>query len=166
MKRNRIKFISTSPIQRSTRSVQQPWVQVIDALEKRILFHPKTIDIGDGYTPLPLGNTKPGQEVPLTVDYQDADRGDPAELEDEDVFVTIQGSSGYEMTVHGAGEHTIKFPIHKKGETLRAFLSDSVKDDGPATITIGDRVVQVKVDLAAFSAGWLDIADKIAKTEA
>ena len=137
---------------------------LIESLEVRILLSGySTVNI-DSSTPvtIPVENTKAGQTVPLNLDFSTSDETTPEDTENE--WVEIKGSDGYQMTVQGYGTQTIEFPITQNGETISAWI-DNAEQDEAGTITVGDRTIEVNVDLAALTAPWRTFADDLNKSE-
>jgi dUTPase len=107
---------------------------------------------------IPIENTKAGQVIPLTVNFSTMDTSTPEDTENE--WVEIAGSTGYKVTVYGYGTQTIEFPITQDGETISVW-TDNTDLDEKGTLTVGDRTIEVNVDLAALAAPFKTFVDDL-----
>ena len=134
-----------------------------ELLEDRITPAPTTIDVSSASpTAVPLGEAKPGQTVTIQVTFSTTDNVDPNDRTENEPLV-IQGP-GFNQTVYDYGTQSFKVPIAQKGEELTAYIKDSDGDES-GSITVGDRIVQVKMDLSALAAPWLSLANDLRQSE-
>jgi len=136
----------------------------VEALEPRQLlsgYQTITFDSTDPVN-IPVAKTKADQTIPLVVNFTTTDTDTPEDTENE--WVEIEGSDGYQVTVYGYGTQTIDFPITQNGETISAWV-DGADGDESASITAGDRIIQVSTDLANFAAPWLSLANDLEQSE-
>lgn len=131
----------------------------LECLEDRITPRggvPETITV-ESSSPvnIPVDKLKVGQTLILQVVFTTTDPND--QNEGEPLIV-----AGRTITNYGA--QTLRIPVTRNGQTFTAFIKNYDGDES-ATITVGDRLVNVSVDLAAVASPWLVTLEKLQQTE-
>jgi hypothetical protein len=133
-----------------------------EQLEDRVTpAGPVTIDVTSS-TPvrIPLENARVGQVVTLKTVFTTTD----VQERTEDSEPLIIEGPGFSKTVYTYGTQTIQVPITQNNEQLTAYIKGADGDE-KASITVGDRIVQVKMDFGALAAPWLTFLDDLRKSE-